>query len=156
LCHNGEILSRKYEPNFNKSAEDFWEEYEKATFEKNFDKSIRPMTLEGCVVRICDVIAYIGRDVEDAILVNLIKREDLPESVTNVLGDTNSKIIDTLAQDLIVNSYDKPYLEFSSKVYTALKKLLDFNYKNIYANPKKEDKEEKIKNNTNDITNDKE
>lgn len=145
LCHNGEILSRKYVPNFEKSEDDFWCEYNRSISERDFDKTVRPMTLEGCVVRICDVIAYIGRDVEDAILVNLIKREDLPETVTSVLGDTNSKIIDALTKDLILNSYDKPYLEFSSKVYTALKKLLEFNYKNIYSNPKKEDKEEKYR-----------
>ena len=86
------------------------------------------MTLEGCVVRISDIIAYIGRDVEDAIKVKLIERKDLPVSVTSVLGDNNSTIIDRLVEDLILHSYDKPYLEFSSEKYVALKKLLEFNY----------------------------
>lgn len=143
LCHNGEILCRKYEPNYKKTPEEFLEEYKCTWIENGFDKTLKPMTLEGCVVRISDVIAYIGRDIEDAITVNLIKREDIPEEITNVLGNTNSQIIDALVEDLISNSFDKPYLEFSKEVFTALKKLLDFNYKYIYSNPRKEDKEEK-------------
>ena len=145
LCHNGEILCRRYVPNTEKTVDEFWNEYEKSYTVDSFDKTIHPMTLEGCVVRICDIIAYIGRDFEDAIKVNLIERSDLPESISNVLGNTNSQIIDTLVEDLIIHSYDKPYLEFSKEIYVALKKLLDFNYKNIYSNPKKEDREEKYR-----------
>ncbi len=144
LCHNGEMVNRKYEPNYGKTAKDFLREYKKAGIEKGFEKTIRPMTLEGCVVRISDIIAYIGRDIEDAIIVNLISRKDIPEDIASVLGRKNSEIIDALVEDLIFNSYEKPYLEFSREVFTALKKLLDFNYKNIYKNPKKEDKEEKF------------
>lgn len=143
LCHNGEMICRKYEPNYNKTPEEFLKEYENVWKERNLDKKIKPMTLEGCVVRISDVIAYIGRDLEDAITVKLIKREDIPESITKILGNKNSTIIDTLVEDLIKNSLEKPYLEFSEEIFNALKELLDFNYKNIYSNPKKEDKEEK-------------
>lgn len=142
LCHNGEFLCKKYEPNYEKTPEEFMQEYKRTWIEKGFDKTLKPMTLEGCVVRISDVIAYIGRDIEDAITVKLIKREDIPEEITKVLGNKNSEIIDTLVEDLIYHSFNKPYLEFTKEVFTALKKLLDFNYKNIYANPKKEDKEE--------------
>lgn len=144
LCHNGEMLNRRYEPDYNKTEKQFLKEYEKAGKEVGFDKTLRPMTLEGCVVRISDVIAYIGRDIEDAILVNLISRKDIPEEITNVLGNKNSTIINTLVQDLIMNSYEKPYLEFSKDIFNALKKLLEFNYKNIYSSRKKEDKEEKF------------
>ena len=144
LCHNGEILSGKYAPIRKDSKQVLKEYYDCYKDEKNSLK-LSPMTLEGCVVRICDIIAYIGRDVEDAIKVNLIDRSDLPESISNVLGNTNSQIIDTLVEDLIIHSYDKPYLEFSKEIYVALKKLLDFNYKNIYSNPKKEDREEKYR-----------
>lgn len=146
LCHNGEILKRKYEPNYNKTPEEFVSEYERTWNEKGFDKTLKPMTLEGCVVRISDIIAYIGRDIEDAITVKLIKREDIPEKITKVLGNKNSKIIDALVKDLIENSFDKQYLEFSKEIFDALKELLDFNYKHIYSNPKKEDKEEKFVN----------
>ena len=144
LCHNGEILKRKYEPNYNKTSEEFMEEYKRTWIEKGFDKTLKPMTLEGCVVRISDIIAYIGRDIEDAITVKLIKREDIPEKITKILGNKNSEIIDALVKDLIENSYGKPYLEFSKAIFDALKALLDFNYKYIYSNPKKEDNEEKF------------
>lgn len=143
LCHNGEFLCKKYEPNYEKTPDEFMQEYKRTWLEKGFDKTLKPMTLEGCVVRISDVIAYIGRDIEDAITVKLIKREDIPEEITSVLGNKNSEIIDTLVEDLIYHSFDKPYLEFTKEVFTALKKLLEFNYKHIYSNPKKEDSEEK-------------
>ncbi len=144
LCHNGEMLNQRYEPDYEKTKEQFLKEYELAGVEPGFDRTIRPMTLEGCVVRISDVIAYIGRDIEDAIELKLITRDDLPESVTDILGCRNSTIINNLVEDLITNSYNKPYLEFSKPVFMALKKLLDFNYKYIYKSPLKEDKEEKI------------
>ena len=91
------------------------------------------MTLEASVVRLSDVIAYIGRDIEDAIKVGIVKREDIPEDITNVLGDNNSKIVDTLIKDIIINSLDKPYLTFSDEVFNALMKLKDWNYEYIYA-----------------------
>ena len=143
LCHNGEMLEKRYEPNYEKTVEQFLDEYEKCFTVKGFDKTIRAMTLEGCVVRISDVIAYIGRDIEDAIKLNVLKREDIPESITKVLGNTNSQIIDKLVADLIIHSYEKPYLEFSDEVFEALKGLLEFNYKNIYNNPIKAEAEER-------------
>jgi dGTPase len=143
LCHNGEIVDKKFVPDFNKTKEQFMEEYDNCWKRKN-SRKIRPMTLEGCVVRISDIIAYIGRDIEDAILVKLIKREDLPDPITRILGNKNSTIIDSLVEDLINNSYGKPYLEFSEKKFKALKMLLEFNSENIYHNPKKESNEEKF------------
>lgn len=143
LCHNGEFLEKRYEPDYKKTKEQFLEEYQKCFLEKGYDKKLRAMTLEGCVVRISDVIAYIGRDIEDAITVNLIKREDIPQEIVDVLGNTNSQIIDKLVEDLLINSYGKPYLEFSDKIFTALKQLLNFNYEYIYHSPKKAENEEK-------------
>lgn len=143
LCHNGEMIVKRYEPDYNKTLEQFEEEYNKCWTEKGYDKKIRAMTLEGCVVRISDVIAYIGRDIEDAIVLDYLKREDLPEEITSVLGNTNSQIIDKLVKDLIENSYGKDYLEFSDEVFEALKKLLDFNYAKIYRNPKKDEVEKR-------------
>ncbi len=141
LCHNGEMLEKKYVPDYDKTIEQFNDEYTRCWREKGFDRKIRAMTLEGCVVRISDVIAYIGRDIEDAIILGVIKREDIPETVTKVLGDRNSVIIDRLVQNLIENSLDKPYLEFSDDVFEALKALMEFNYKNIYNSPVKAETE---------------
>ncbi|MBE6852633.1 MAG: HD domain-containing protein [Ruminococcus sp.] len=146
LAHNGEIIQSKYEPDTTKDFDRFISEYNSCFTEENYSKKLVPMTLEGCVVRISDVIAYIGRDVEDAITLRLINREDLPEEVTSVLGNTNSTIINALITDIIVNSFDKPYLRISEKIFAALKSLMDYNYKNIYKNPIIKDEDLKIKN----------
>ena len=90
------------------------------------------MTLEGCVVRVSDVIAYIGRDIEDAIVVGSIKREDIPRRVVDVIGDNNSEIVNTLILDIIENSYGKDYLSFSDEVFDALIELKDWSTAYIY------------------------
>ncbi len=144
LCHNGEILSKKYIPKKGKKWKDFDEEYNNSFSIEGYDKRLIPTTLEGCVVRISDVISYIGRDIEDAITLNLVKRRDLPEEAKKVLGDKNEKIINTLVVDLINNSYNKDHLCFSNKVYQALNVLKDFNYRYIYSNPQKACQDTKI------------
>lgn len=131
LAHNGEMLQNKYRPK-EKTKEQFLQELEESFNNENYSKKITPMTLEGCVVRICDIIAYIGRDIEDAILVGSIKREDLPKDITDVLGNNNSIIVDTLIKDIIENSINKGYISFSKNVYTALMNLKKWNAEKIY------------------------
>jgi len=145
LAHNGEILLGKYEPNKTKTKEIFLEELESCFEIKDFSKTIRPMTLEGCVVRVSDIIAYIGRDIEDAIILDVIKREDLPKDIIKVLGDNNSKIVNTLVLDVIKNSYDKPYISFSNKVFESLYNLKEWNYKHIYNSEIAKPKETKLR-----------
>ncbi len=133
MCHNGEIELEKYEP-VQKTKEIFMQEYRSTYKDENLNKALRPMTLEGCVVRISDIIAYIGRDIEDAIRLGIISKNDIPNSITNVLGDNNSDIINTLVLDIINNSYNLPYIKLSPKVFKALKDLKEFNYTHIYKN----------------------
>ena len=131
LCHNGEVLHNIYKPKF-KSKEDFLNDYYNC-YQSHLKKvDLIPMTLEGCVVRISDIISYVGRDIEDAIRLNFIKRSDIPEKITRVLGDNNRDIVNTLVNDIINNSYGMNYLMFSKEVFEALSELIDFNYKNIY------------------------
>ena len=132
LAHNGEILLNKYEPDKSKTAQDVLDDLEKVFKVKNYSKQIRPMTLEASVVRLSDIIAYIGRDIEDAIIVGVIKREDIPKEITDVLGDTNAQIVNNLIMDVIINSLEKPYLTFSKDVFDSLIKLKKWNYANIY------------------------
>jgi dGTPase len=94
------------------------------------------MTLEGCVVRLADTISYIGRDLEDAIILKLVRREDLPEDVAQGLGRTNGAIIYSLVTDLISHSYEKNYVGYSPEVGALLKQLKEFNYRYIYGNPR--------------------
>ena len=146
LAHNGEILKTRYEYNPNKTINEFEEDLYKTFHEKAYSKKIIPMTLEACVVRLADIVAYIGRDIEDAITLNVVKREKLPDFPVKVLGDNNSKIVDTLIKDIIINSFDKPYLEFSEEVFKALMELKDWNFANIYNSEKANVNYDKIEN----------
>lgn len=135
LAHNGEMLNKEYKPDYEKTWEKFEAEYKRCFEEQDYRKNIVPMTLEGCVVRISDVIAYIGRDIEDAIVVKLIKREEIPCEIRETLGASNDKIINTLVLDLVKNSYGKDYLKFSGDIFKALDELKNYNYSSIYLNP---------------------
>ncbi len=130
MCHNGKILENKYMPT-KKDKNEFLREYEESYQGKKTNK-FSAMTLEGCVVRLSDIIAYIGRDIEDAITLGLLKREQLPKDITEVLGNTNREIVNTIILDIIENSIDKPYIKLSPKVYKALFALKEFNFKKIY------------------------
>lgn len=145
ICHNGEILQNSYGCDRNKTPEKLLEEYRDSLAGTLKSKAMVPMTLEGCVMRISDVIAYIGRDIEDAIVLKLIDRNDLPREVTEVLGDKNASIVNTLITDLVNNSIDKETLTFSADVFDALNRLKNWNYENIYLNPKKSSQDGKIK-----------
>jgi len=144
LSHNGEIININYKPKTGKTWNSFREEYHNCLSVQGFDKKIIPTTLEGCVVRISDVISYVGRDFEDAITLHLIKRKDIPDEVSKVIGNKNDIIINTLVTDLINNSYGKSYLCFSGDVFDALCALQKFNYEEIYSNPKKAIQDRKI------------
>ena len=132
MCHNGEILDSEYIP-VEKDKEEFIREYEEAYVDLPNAKKYHPMTLEGCVVRISDIIAYIGRDIEDAIILGDIKREVIPKEITEVLGDNNKDIVNNITLDIIKNSMNKPYIKMSDEVYNALMQLKKFNYDNIYS-----------------------
>ncbi len=144
MCHNGEKLRQVYEYK-NKSKEEFLDEYNKALIDKDFSNEVNPMTLEGCVVRISDVIAYVGRDIEDAISLKLIKRSDIPSDIVDVLGDNNSDIVNNLILDVINNSMNKPYIKLSNHVFEELEKLQAFNYKNIYNKANSKERIDKYK-----------
>lgn len=132
MCHNGEMPAGYYEPK-PKTKEDFIKEYELCYKDQSYIKKLVPMTLEGCVVRISDIIGYLGRDIEDAIRLKVIKKTDLPDSITDVLGTTNKSIVNTIIIDIINNSLDKPYIKLSDNVLKAILDLKKFNSENIYA-----------------------
>ena len=132
MCHNGEMLSNVYTP-VAKTKEEFLREYQEAYHDLKASSHNHPMTLEGCVVRISDIIGYIGRDIEDAIELGLFERSELPKEITEVLGNTNSDIMNTIILDIIENSLDKPYIALSERVYRALFALKKFNGENIYS-----------------------
>lgn len=144
MSHNGEIVINRYEP-VKKSVDEFLKEYTDSYFNPDIVKKQRPMTLEGCVVRISDVIGYLGRDVEDAIRLGKIKKEDLPDSVINLLGSRNGEMVDTIIINIINNSIGKKYIEISPSIFKAINDLKDFNYKNIYLRTESDDELKHIK-----------
>ena len=135
LAHDGEMPIKTHEPQCGKAWDQFDDEYKKCFELEDYYKKLVPMTLEGCVVRISDVIAYIGRDYEDAVTLKVINERELPEDIGKVLGYSNEQIINTLVMDLLRNSYDKHYLAFSANIFKALTDLLQFNIDRIYKNP---------------------
>lgn len=95
-----------------------------------------PYTLEACIVRLVDKIAYVGRDLEDAIRAGILSRGDLSPAVLNELGHTNAQIINTLVMDIIENSYGKDEIALTTEKGEALKELLNANTKYIYMSDK--------------------
>ena len=145
LCHNGEADDLRIAP-------------EPCTTWAAFDKKVQdnaggrrnrpPMTLEGCVVKFADTIAYIGRDVQDAREIGLLPASSsIPEECRELLGDTNREIINTLIYDLLKNSdcEDEGYISYSRDIEQALILLRDFSQKNIYNNPRLVSEREKIR-----------
>jgi dGTPase len=134
LSHDGEVHTPALAPRRKKSFADL--QTEMAAKVGNPDTELVPMTLEGCVVRMADTVAYIGRDIEDAIRLGLIRRSDLPAPSVAVLGDTNGTIVFNLTTDIIRNSHERDFVAFSSEVSEALKGLKRFNLERIYLNPR--------------------
>lgn len=145
LCHNGELVMGKYEPKWNKTKDDFLRDYERTYKDKNSSLQLIPMTLEGCVVRISDLIAYLGRDIDDAIRMKLLTWEDVPNNITSVLGKSNKEIVNSIVTDVINNSLGKNYIKLSNEVFEAIKNLKDFNYKNIYYKAYTEEEKQNLK-----------
>lgn len=131
LCHNGEFVRGEYVPKY-KTKEDFMNDYMNCYKDIKYIEKLRPMTLEGCVVRVSDMIAYLGRDIEDAIRLGVLKEGSIPDDITKVLGSNNREIVNSITLDIIKNSIGKNYIKVSDEVLVAMKKLKDFNYKNIY------------------------
>jgi dGTPase len=134
LCHDGEIHNQKLKPARDKTFETI--DQEMAAKKTDPEIKLIPMTQEGCVVRMADTIGYIGRDIEDAIRLNMIKRSDLPAECVQLLGDTTGTIVYNLVTDIINSSFQNIYIAFSPEVSAALERLKEFNLEHIYMNPK--------------------
>ena len=144
LCHNGEADDVRISP----QACSGWAAFDRKVKDAADGKrSGSPMTLEGCVVKFSDTIAYIGRDLQDAREVGLIPEEkQIPELCREVLGENNREIINTLIFDLLENSdtEDKGFICYSPPVEEALIALRSFSRTNIYDNPSLCSEREKI------------
>ncbi|MDD4187776.1 MAG: HD domain-containing protein [Bacilli bacterium] len=138
LCHNGEFEMKEYYPK-KKNIQNFLDDYYNCYQDSEYAKKLIPMTLEGCVVRISDIIAYIGRDIEDAIKLSVFDINNLPKDITNIIGNSNSQIVNNIILDIIKNSYNKNYIKLSDEMFMAITQLKKFNYQHIYHKANTED-----------------
>ena len=132
LCHDGEVHDRTLQPCADKDFAMLTAEM--AAKRDDPTRRLTPITMEGCVVRMADTISYVGRDIEDAIRLGVVARDDIPADCARVLGRTNGTIVYTLVTDLVANSHGRPCLRFSPEVSEALRRLKIFNLERIYLN----------------------
>jgi len=143
LSHDGEINEKYLKPDRDKVETDLIDYCKK----KSQGREIRivPATLEGCVVRMSDAISYIGQDFEDAIRIGILKKEELPERVKKELGENNTDIINSLVTDIIINSYNRDEIVYSSNIAERVFELKQFNTEKIYKNPSLKAKKTRFK-----------
>jgi dGTPase len=134
LCHDGEVHNQVLAPCRNKTFAAL--EAEMAAKKRDPAAELMPMTLEGCVVRMADTVAYIGRDIEDAIRLGLIERSDLPGGSVRLLGSSNGTIVFNLVTDILRSSHEQGHVQLSPPVSEALQELKRFNLERIYLNPR--------------------
>lgn len=123
ICHNGEKFEQSIKPNFTIKNLDAIK-----------DRTKYPLTWEGCIVRFSDKIAYLGRDIEDALVAGFIVDSDIPKNIKDKIGSNNSEIINHLILDLVYNSTEIE-LSFSNECFKLLCDLRDYNYNQIYNHP---------------------
>jgi dGTPase len=98
------------------------------------DLSEMPITPEGQVVRIADIIAYINHDIDDALRGEIIRDEDIPKDCSRILGYTHSQRINTMVVDIIASTVEKSHFELclSKEISRAMVTLRDFLYERVY------------------------
>ncbi len=138
LSHDGEGNDLRLAP----ARIETWEQFDRRVDEARRGGSIVPATFEGCVVRFADSIAYLGRDLEDAIEIGVVDGiEGLPEFCREVFGigvgesaGIARAVLDVTIKDLVNESFDRPAVGFSDEVAGALRLFKEFNYREIYDN----------------------
>lgn len=140
LCHNGEFAMKELKPKALKEFEVFDNKYERCYVDESAIGELVPCTLEGCVVRVCDMIAYLGKDRQDAVRANLIADDSIFEE--QAFGKSNPEIINNLIVNIVENSYGKDYIRMDDTYYRAIKATKKENYEKIYFNKALDEKYE--------------
>lgn len=133
-AHNGELECIEYRPRPLESFEEFDELIESCYQDNNNIKKLVPSTLEGCVVRISDIIAYLGKDRQDAERAGIIEGNEDFEN--GIIGRNNAEIINNLSVNIIENSYGKDYIKLDEKYFKALSEAKKQNFDVIYRDKK--------------------
>lgn len=131
LCHNGENEMKEYVCMDTDSFEKFDKMYQRCYTDKAYANSIMPSTPEACVVRISDMIAYLGKDRQDAMKTGLISGYETFSSSS--LGSFNAAIINNMIVNIIENSIDKDYISMDEECFENLRCAKKENYEKIYC-----------------------
>lgn len=93
-----------------------------------------PETLEGKVVRFSDKIAYIHHDMDDAIRAGILKEEDVPKEIADVIGKTCGERLDHFIHDIVISSIGRDDVMMSNPTAEAMKDIRRFMFENVYQN----------------------
>ena len=127
--HDGEIELSEYRPKALNNFDDFDASIEECYIDKSNIKKLVPCTLEGCVMRISDIIAYLGKDRQDAERAKIATSSDFPPTA---IGTYNAEIINNLIVNIVENSYGKDYIKMDEEHFKALSQAKTDNYEKIY------------------------
>ena len=142
LCHNGEFAQQVLRVGDTTSFEQLDRLVADCNADEQAIKTLRPTTLEGCVVRVSDMIAYIGKDRQDALAMGVLG--DYGAFDSDVIGTTNARIINNLTVDIVNNSYGQDRIALSEEVFCDLKAAKRQNYEVIYLKEGMVDETENI------------
>jgi len=129
VSHDGELELAEYRPRPLSTFEEFDRTVEACYRDKGAVRHLVPSTLEGCVMRISDIIAYLGKDRQDAERAGLIHGEDFSPCA---IGKHNAEIINNLIVNIIENSYGHDYIKMDQRHFEALVEAKRENYGKIY------------------------
>ncbi len=104
-----------------------------------------PETMEGQIVRRSDQIAYVNHDIDDAVRAGILRNEDIPKSIADILGHTHAERVDTLVCDMICTSREVGSIAQTPKIDSALQDLRSFMFERVYRNPVAKGEEGKAK-----------
>ena len=104
-----------------------------------------PETLEGQIVRKSDQIAYVNHDIDDAIRAGILTNEDIPDSISDLLGHTHRERVNSLVVDCILTSREAGAILLTPEMDQALKDLRSFMFERVYRNPVAKGEESKAK-----------
>jgi len=154
LCHNGETHAQSLMV----EGEAGWDTFEEKLRRIEGGGDALPLTVEGCVVRIADSISYLGRDLADALEVEVIGDDDLaafPENCMALFGisgrekgafrEINRTVLDVLIKDIVTNSYDTDRIALSAEASACVETFKTFNMRHIYTNTRLLANREKIR-----------
>ena len=131
LCHNGEFACQVLRMGDTHDFAALDALVDACNADERAIKRLRPSTLEGCVVRVSDMIAYLGKDRQDAVDMGVLPSFDAFE--TSVMGKGNAQIIHNLTVDIVNNSYGRDHIALSEAMFADLKRAKAQNYELIYG-----------------------